>query len=118
MEEGRAVCPGDKLTYTCTIFDVSSSFPIATWSGFCADNTSLNVVHGVPVQETDMCGPFSVLATASNTTCHTSTLTVTAPDMDGMVIRCRHNGVEVGTATILLVADGELEPQGTELFVT
>ena len=95
--------------YTCTVFD-DRSFPVTVWTGFCPDNSVINIVHGIPIQETGMCGPFSVQAAISNETCHTSTLTVTAPDMSGIVIQCSHLGVEVGRATIILVADGELEP--------
>ena len=103
MEEGRAVCPGEELTYTCTIFDDTNSFPAAVWSGFCADGSDIVIVHGSPAQESGMCGPFSVQTTCSDGNCYTSTLTVTAsPELNGTVIQCSHLGVEVGTSTLLV----------------
>ena len=103
MEEGRAVCPGEELTYTCTIFDDTSTFPIVAWSGFCADSSVIAIAYGVSSQESGTCGPFSVQATGSDDNCHTSTLTVTAsPELNGTVIRCSHESVEVGRATLLV----------------
>ena len=102
VEEGRAVCPGEELTYTCTIFDDTSTFPIVVWSGFCADSSVINIVHGSS-QESGTCGPFSVQTNGSDGNCHTSTLTVTAsPELNGTVIQCSHLGVEVGRATLLV----------------
>ena len=102
VEEGKAVCPGEELTYTCTIFDDTSSFPVAVWSGFCADSSDINIFHGSS-QESGMCGPFSVQATGSDGNCYTSNLTVTAsPELNGTVIQCSHLGVEVGTSTLLV----------------
>ena len=109
VEEGRAVCPGEEHTYNCTIFDDTSFFPTAVWSGFCADGFVINVAHK-STQDSGTCGPFTVQATASDGDCYTSTLTVTvSPELNGRVIQCSHLGVEVGRTT-LLVADGELEP--------
>ena len=102
VEEGRAVCPGEELTYTCTIFDNTSPNPTAVWSGFCADSSDIVVAHGSAL-EPGMCGPFTVQATASDGDCYTSTLTVTAStELNGTVIRCIHESVEVGRATLLL----------------
>ena len=101
--EGRAVCPGEELTYNCTIFDDMNNFPAAVWSGFCPDNSDINLFHGIPAQESDMCGPFSVQATGSDSDCYTSTLTVTAsPELNGTVIQCSHESVEVGRATLIV----------------
>ena len=103
VEEGRAVCPGEELTYNCTIFDDMNNFPAAVWSGFCPDNSDINIAHGIPAQESDMCGPFSVQATGSDSDCYTSTLTVTASlDLSGTVINCSHESVEVGRATLIV----------------
>ena len=103
VEEGRAVCPGEELTYTCTILFQTGGTPIAFWSGFCADNSDINIFHGILAQESDMCGPFSVQATGSDGDCYTSTLTVTASlDLSGTVINCSHESVEVGRATLIV----------------
>ena len=102
MEEGRTVCPGEELTYNCTIFDDTNNFPPTTWSGFCA---AIIIAHGIPAQESGICGPFVVNATGSDGDCYTSTLTVTvtaSPDLNGRVIRCSHESVEVGRATLLV----------------
>ena len=103
VEEGRAcVCSGEKLTYNCTIFD-DSTFPAAVWSGFCANSFDIYIFHGIPAQESGMCGPFSVQATGNVSGCHTSTLTVTASlELNGTVIQCSHKSVEVGRATLLV----------------
>ena len=103
VEEGRAVCPGEELTYTCTIFDDTSAIPIAVWSRFCADSSVIYVVHRIPAQESSTCGPFSVQATGSDGNCYTSTLTVnTSLELNGTVIQCSHESVEVGRATLLV----------------
>ena len=103
VEEGRAVCPGEELTYTCTIFDDTNSFPVAVWSGFCAGSSDIVIAHGVPVQESAMCGPFSVQATGSDGDCHTSTLTFNASaELNGTVIQCSGVSGEVGRATLLV----------------
>ena len=103
VEEGRAVCPGEELTYTCTIFDDTSLFPTAVWSGFCADSSSIFIIHGDSSEESGMCGPSTVQANGSDGDCYTSTLTVTAsPELNGTVIRCSHESVEVGRATLLV----------------
>ena len=103
MEEGRVVCPGEELTYNCTIFQKSGT-PVAVWSGFCADSSDINIIHGgQPAQESDTCGPFTVNATGSDGNCHTSTLTVTAsPELNGTVIQCSYLGDEVGNTTLLV----------------
>ena len=107
MEEGRAVCPGEELTYTCTIFDDKSTFPLATWSRFCPNDSVIDIFHGLSAEEMEMCGPFTVQATGSNGSCYTSALIVTAsPKLSGTLISCSHQGLEVGRAT-LRVVDGE-----------
>ena len=104
VEEGRAICPGEKLTYNCTVFDNVNLVPTAVWSGFCADSSVINIAHGVPVQESGLCGPFSVQAADANGNCYTSTLTVTAsPELNGTIIQCSHESFEVGRATLLVV---------------
>ena len=103
VEEGRAVCPGEELTYNCTIFDNTTNSHTAVWSGFCDNNTELHIVHAASSQLSDTCGPFTVNATGSDGDCHTSTLTVTAStELSGRVIRCSHESVEVGRATLLV----------------
>ena len=105
VEEGRAVCPGEELTYNCTVFDTVIP-TIATWTGFCSDNSSIFIAHGVSTLESDMCGPFSVQATGNSISdCYTSTLTVSvtaSPELSGTVIQCSHESVEVGRATLLV----------------
>ena len=89
MEEGKAVCLGEELTYNCTIFDDMKIYPQALWSGFCADNSLLTIIFGVPSQESDLCGPFLVNATGKDGDCYTSTLTVTAsPELNGTLVQC------------------------------
>ena len=101
VEEGRAVCPGEELDYTCTIFDDTGTSS-TEWI-LCGRGT-LVVVHstlgGQPVDS----GNFSAILTASNSDCYTSTLTVTAsPELNGAVIICRDSLENVaGNTTILL----------------
>ena len=101
VEEGRAVCPGEELTYTCTIFDdTSEKYQQTEWSGL---NCSLHIIHGL--MEPRMCGPFSVNATGSDGDCHTSTLTVNvSPELNGTVIQCLNQRIDtiVGSATLFL----------------
>ena len=102
VEEGRAVCPGGELTYNCTIFQTAGTL-VSVWSGFCADSSDINIVHGIPAQESGMCGPFSVQTTGSDGDCHTSTLTVNASaELNGTVIQCSGVSGEVGRATLLV----------------
>ena len=91
MEEGKAVCPGEELNYTCTIFDGISTAPTAVWSGFCADGSVITIIHGTS-QESGMSGNFSVQATGSDGGCYNSTLSVTAaPELNGTVIQCSYD---------------------------
>ena len=102
MEE-EVVCPGEELTYSCTIYDFTNTNPTAVWSGFCADGSVINIAHGQPAQESGMCGPFSVQATGSNGTCYTSTLTVNASaELNGTVIQCSHESDQVGNARLIV----------------
>ena len=104
MEEGRAVCPGENLTYTCAILDYSA-YPVVVWSGFCANSSDIVIAHGVPAQDSFKCELFSVQATGIVSNCNTSTLTVTAsPELNGTVIRCSNQGAEVGRAELLLAS--------------
>ena len=96
VEEGRAVCPGEELTYTCTIFDDTSLYATTIWnasrigSNYCPDYGNLMVLtHGLSSEELYRCGPFTAQATGSDGDCYTSTLTVTAsPELNGTVIQC------------------------------
>ena len=103
VEEGRAVCPGEELAYTCNIFDDINIVVDVAWSGLCADGSDINIFHGIPAQESGTCGPFAAQATGSDGDCYTSTLTVTAsPELNGTVIQCSHGSVEVDRATLLV----------------
>ena len=103
MEEGRAVCPGEELTYTCSIFD-DTSFLTTTWrmtpqpcvGGF------VGLVHSTLGDPPIECGPFSANLTASDGDCYNSTLTVTAsPELNGTVVSCEDTlGNVAGSATI------------------
>ena len=109
VEESRtAVCPGEKLTYNCSIL-VANQAPHTVWNGFCADGSAINIFHGLPAQESGTCELFSVQATGSDGSCYTSTLTVTAsPDLSGTVMQCSNVAVEVGRASIPVV-NGEFK---------
>ena len=116
MENQRAVCPGEKLTFNCSIYVVNQT-PHTVWSGFCADGSVVNIFHGFPTQESDTCGPFLVDATGSDGDCYTSTLTVTAsPELNGTVILCSESTVEVGRATI--VVNGKFCKLWTSIYVS
>ena len=102
MEEGRAVCPGEELTYTCTIFGFSVTFWRMTPQPCAGGGVVLfHSTLGVPPIE---CGNFSAQLTASDGDCYTSTLTVTvSPELNGTVITCEDNpGNVAGSATVLL----------------
>ena len=106
MEEGRAVCPGEELTYTCTIFDGTGS-SITAWRMTpqpCAGGV-VALVHNTLGDPPIECGNFSAQLTASDGDCYTSTLTVTAsPELNGIVVRCEDIlGNVVGNATKLIL---------------
>ena len=105
VEEGRAVCPGEELTYTCTIFD-NTGFSTTVWRMTpqpCAGGV-IALFHGTLGDSQLECGPFSAQLTASDGDCYTSTLTVTAsPELNGTVVTCQDNpGNVAGSATVLL----------------
>ena len=100
MEEGRAVCPGEELTYTCSIIhDTIKYYQQTVWSGL---NCSLLVLHGPAELEPETCGSFSAQATGSDGGCYTSTLTVTSSlELNGTVIQC-HSSTIVGSTSLFL----------------
>ena len=104
VEEGRSVCPGEELTYTCTILGGA-----AVWRVPCGDAGALALAQTkwldnppVPVE----CGNFSAAAvlTVTDSDCYTSTLSVTAsPELNATHIACEDSSKNVvGNATILL----------------
>ena len=101
MEEGRAVCPGEELTYTCTIDDTSSILTV--WRVPCAGGV-VALLHSTLGDQRIECGQFSAQLTASDGDCYTSTLTVTAsPELNGTVVRCEDViGNAAGSETMLL----------------
>ena len=106
MEEGRAVCPGEGLTYNCTIFDNASLVPSTFWSA-----NGLDLKADRAQQKTDTCGPFTVQFAEEYGDCYIFTLIVNASlEVNGTVIQCRHNGTSVGTTTVLVT--------GTSYFTT
>ena len=101
VEEGRAVCPGEELTYTCTIFDGTGS-SATVWRMTCAGG-GVVLVHSTLGDPPIECGPFLAQLTASDGDCYTSTLTVTALlELNGTVVICGDTSGNVGSATILL----------------
>ena len=96
MEEGRAVCPGEEITYNCSIFDdTNEKYQQTVWSGL---NCSLHVLHGL--LELDTCGSFSAQATGSDGDC-----TVTAsPELNGTLIQCLNprSSTIVGSTSLFL----------------
>ena len=90
VEEGRAVCPGEELTYTCTFVNSGSVVQITSWNiSHCS--SIINTVHvATNYGKVETCGPFSVqVNNASDGDCYTSTLTVTAsPELNGTAIQC------------------------------
>ena len=104
MEEGRAVCPGEELTYTCTIDGTGSSITVWSMTPQPCAGSAVVLVHstlgGPPIE----CGQFSAQLTASDGDCYTSTLTVTAsPELNGTVVRCEDSsGNAAGSASMLL----------------
>ena len=103
MEEGRTVCPGEELTYTCKIFgDTGSSATVWRMTPLPCAGGVVALFHstlGGPPME---CGPFSAQLTANDSNCYTSTLTVTASlELNGTVVTCEDNpGNVAGSATI------------------
>ena len=104
MEEGRAVCPVEELTYTCTFANGGSVVQITSWNiSHCS--SIINTVHvATNYGKVETCGPFSVqVNNASDGDCYTSTLTVTAlPELNGTVIQCVGGEIS-GRFTILVL---------------
>ena len=102
VEEWRAVCPGEELTYTCAIFD-DTGFSSTVWrmTPHPCDGGVVLLFHGTPVGGPPIeCGEFSAQLIASDGDCYTSTLTVTAsPELNGTVVTCDSTD---GSATIMI----------------
>ena len=103
MEEGRGVCPGEEVSYTCTVLGGA-----AVWRVPCGNPGVLVLVQTkwvedhVPVPV--VCGNFSAVEVLGRG-CYTSTLVVTAsPELNGTLIACEDGSkkASVGNATILL----------------
>ena len=115
MEKGRAVCPGEELTYNCTMFDDLRTYQ-TVWLLYLSPSSQDLCSHGLVSVVHDesqassapsKCGPFTAQDTGTSGYCHNSTLTVTAsPGLNGTVVSCSENlknGVIAGSATILLL---------------
>ena len=102
VEEGRAVCPGEELTYTCNI-STSVTFWYITPSP-CGNDAIALAQHTVPQI---MCEPFLAQLTASDGDCYTSTLTVIAlPELNGTVVTCEDNARNVAGSAAMLLSKG------------
>ena len=101
VEEGRAVCPGEELTYTCTIDGFATVWRMTPQP--CAAG-GVGLVHSTLGDPPKKCGPFSAQLTANDSNCYTSTLTVTASlELNGTVVTCEDTfGNVAGSATMLL----------------
>ena len=104
VEEGRAVCPGEEFTYTCTIDGTGSSLTAWRMTPQPCAGGAVALVHSTLGDPPIECGPFSAQLTASDGDCYTSTLTVTASlELNGTVVTCEDAlGNVAGSATILL----------------
>ena len=104
VEEGRAVCPGEELTHTCTIDGTGSSVTEWRMTPLPCVGSVVALLHSTLGDPPIECGPFSAQLTANDSNCYTSTLTVTAsPELNGTVVRCENAlGNVAGSATILL----------------
>ena len=103
VEEGRVVCPGKELTYTCTFANGGGEVQITSWN-ISQCSSIINTVHDATnYGKVETCGPFSVqVNNASDGDCYTSTLTVTAsPELNGTLIQC-FGGEISGRFTILV----------------
>ena len=108
VEEGRAVCPGEELTYTCTIDGTGSSLTVWRMTPQPCAGSGVALFHSTLGDPPIECGNFSAELTVSDGDCYTSTLTVTAspsiPELNGTVVICQDNpGNVAGSATILIV---------------
>ena len=104
VEEGRAVCPGEELTYNCTIDGTGSSLTVWNITLQPCPGGVVGLFHNTLGDPQIKCGPFSANLTASDGDCYTSTLTVTAsPELNETVVTCKDNSENIaGSATILL----------------
>ena len=104
VEEGRAVCPGEELTYNCTIDGTGSSITVWRMTPQPCAGGGVALAHNTLGDPPIECGPFSAQLTASDGDCYTSTLTVTAsPELNGTVVTCEDSSGNVaGSATMLL----------------
>ena len=91
------VCPGEKLTYTCSIDGTDATLWNITPRPHQCEEDVIALARG-----TQTCGPFSAQITSTTDSCSTSTLTVTySPELNGTVITCEDNaGSVAGNATI------------------
>ena len=109
-------CPGDSLTYTCTVVDGSVTF----WSGTafdCIGNQNLVLLHiqfGTDTV-TAVCGSLSATGDSATATsgqvCYSSTLTVpVSVSLNGLTVGCDHvePGVNVSGSPHTLSVAGML----------
>ena len=113
MEEGRAVCPGEELTYTCSIDGFATLWRMTPEP---CEGGAVALLHSTLGDPPIECGPFSAQLTANDSNCYTSTLTVTAsPELNGTVVRCEEtSGNVAGSATILL---SKSTPSRFEIYI-
>ena len=104
VEEGRAVCPGEELTYNCTINGTGSSVTVWSMTPQQCGGGVVALFHNTFGDPPNECGNFSAQLTAKDSNCYTSTLTVTAsPELIGTVVTCEDTlGNVAGSVTTLL----------------
>ena len=111
MEEGITVCPGEELTYNCTIFD-DAGFSATFWrmTPQPCDGGAVALFHGTVGGPPIECGNFSAQLIASDGDCYTSTLTVTSsPELNGSVVRCEDSTMNAaGNASIIIIGRYEV----------
>ena len=99
-------CPGDSLTYTCTVVGGGAT----QWSGICSGISSITLLHaqfgdGTAVSECDsqsIVGRGVSVVTGPGVNCYISKLSFNASsDLNGRTVECNRDGVDpIGTDTV------------------
>ena len=113
---GTSLCPGDSLTYMCTVSDTSSTVT-TVWTGTAFQQCGIVSQHiagqigltqrtpaGLNPMTPGVCGNLTAVTTNVSVSCYTSVLTVTSPQyVNGTTIACL--GVGNDTLNVLMACE-------------
>ena len=103
VEQGKAVCPGDELTFNCSLLDGVGLIWIGSTFNCPEESNFILITGSIKASE---CGPFNAQkSTGSSSDCYTSTLSVTAShELNGTVVQCLDHltDQQLGSTTFLV----------------